>query len=87
MNKKEVHRALRHTFLFSFCRQARKGQEQSLLVKAECILIFPRQLVLIKLILPGQFGDTSLVVEFAVFYQFLAVRSGGFPLPNLDDRV
>ena len=53
--------------------------EQSLLVKTECVQIFPRQLVLIKLILPGQFGDTSLVVEFAVFYQFLAVRSGGFP--------
>lgn len=61
--------------------------EQCLLVKAEGVQVFPRQLVFIKLIPPGQFGDTSLVVEFAVFYQFLAVRSGGFPLPNLDDRV
>ena len=61
--------------------------EQSLLVKTECVQIFPRQLVLIKLIPSGQFGDTSLVVEFAVFYQFLAVRSGVFPFPNLDDRV
>ena len=61
--------------------------EQSLLVKTECVQIFPRQLVLIKLIPPGQFGDTSLVVEFAVFYQFLTVRSGVFPFPNLNDRV
>ena len=61
--------------------------EQCLLVKAEGIQIFPRQLVFIKLIPPGQFGDTSLVVEFAVLHHLLAVRSGVFPFPDLDDRV
>ena len=61
--------------------------EQSLLVKTECVQIFPRQLVLIKLIPPGQFGDTSLVVEFAVLHHLLAFRSGVFPFPDLDDRV
>ena len=34
--------------------------EQCLLVKAEGVQVFPRQLVFIKLIPPGQFGDTSL---------------------------
>ena len=61
--------------------------EQCLLVKTEGVQVFPRQLVFIKLIPPGQFGDTSLVVEFAVLHHLLAFRSGVFPFPDLDDRV
>ena len=61
--------------------------EQELLVNSQCGKFFPRKLVFIELIPSGKFGDTSLIVEFAVLHQFFTFHSGIFPFSDLDYGV